>query len=333
MFDIGKKSFKTLPNVPTKHPSVSCVSCNGYFYIFPNYNQKMDFHYRLNLSKLEEWEKIQRPGGMEDYEHRQFFSDGETFFMFTFLHNESMPESTSTGWNNSMIEIIFHRTIYAHAIVRNKIYFIGGLKHTHYISDSLSSVKVFDMSTKTWSASAPDIPKGLYSAAATTYRNRWIIVTGGGWQNLECFIFDVQTQNWTTSQTTLTDCREDHHSTIIEEQLVLIGGIYVPFRDPLGRMPIETYNKPYIQSIDVAYILPAWGIIGHFVLLRILLEKNRAHVLKPTNCDEDFNDLIQKMMLHLDYDSFCSVLSFLVPKKDSSEESLPNQNRWLLDLF
>lgn len=272
----------------------------------------------LSLSYGGSWEKIE---SSNCWSWDTVLSDENKLFVISSDHSNKIYDPRTNHWN-TFPQMKIPRDYYSSAIVNNEIYVIGGVDN---LVKCFSLVEVYNISSQSWTR-APDLPSDLGGSAAVVHRNRWIIVTGGCDSNnnhsSQCYLFDTQTQQWMESCTRLTAPRLLHGCVLLEGfKLVLVGGLPENDYSIDGGLQEKSPCRSYMESIDIAYLLPNWYIIDHLVLLRHLIDKGRAYTIPLQDPVEEngkensyfTNFIIQKLMKDLDLDMFRAVLSFLIP--------------------
>jgi len=321
-FDLETKiSTKIIPDLP--HASWSCTSTilNDYMYVADNDSSI----YRINLSSPNEWEK--RNSNLSDGNLLKLFgtsliSDGNNLFSFggrdghgnlTSRCLKYLPDEDK--WI-SLSQMKFARFRHVGAIVGRKIYVIGGCTHQRR---KTSSVEVFDIASESWS-DAPPLPRlpnehsddnGIcISTAAATVYGSLIFVTGGRkrpflrshtMESSYVLIFDTEKQKWITSKAQLPSPISGHGCVFMDgSKLVVVGG----------------KGPESIQAMEDINMFPNWYIIKHFVLLRKLIDEERAFVNIKNVKDRILADeIIVKLVTHLNLDMFRYILSFLISRE------------------
>lgn len=275
---------------------------NGYFYILDQcglYNSQ-----RINLCTLSHWEEV--------CDQNRQCNIGRVISSKTHLYSISndgnMVFDPRTEYRTPCPQMIEPRSGFATVVVEQKIYVIGGYQSGKVVT----WVETYDINTKMWSK-APDLPIGLYSAVASVIETRWIILIGGEVSALEWF---PHCQGWISSKVELTAHRFLRGCFVFRESQLFV----------VGRPVKSTPKLSPIFSLHVANFVPNWYLIGHFVLLRHLVDQKRAHFLKKRkrkhpshNIDplskNQIDDIInvtitvQKLVENLDIDTFRIVLS------------------------
>lgn len=315
-FDVQTCTCEPLPSLPDEMDECSGAILHGYFYLTSRYGGYPA--YRMELSTRKCWEKVE---SSNRHAWHAVVSNGSNLFFFSHESNEIYDPETDI-WE-AFPNMRMLRQGYATAVVGNKIYVMGGCSHDYSVG-FLSSVEIYHTDARTWSP-GPNLPREIFGASTAVYRNRWIIITGGhdGHDGTSsCLIFDTKTQNWMESKHNLRFSRYLHDSEFIAgSQLVLVGGNF-HHRKRSRHEQEEEDETPFIESVDVSYLLPNWCVIGHLVLLRELVQNGWARPKMDdnnqtqTNGKDDIRDttgVYHKLMTNLDSDTFKEILSFLIP--------------------
>lgn len=290
---------KALPDLPPEYDGCTGAYLKGYFYMVG----RKDTIFRINLSICNKWEKMSADTFAFGHGHA-LISNGKHLFWPGGVLNcrtYNLYEPDTNRWT-LLPQMRTPRYGHATALVDNKIYVIGGAEDRSGME--LSSVEVFDISSRTWSA-APRLPKALYGPAAASI-GKFVIVTGGidsdPQETSYCLIYDTHSQEWIQSKVPLSTLRYGHGCVAIQgSQVVLVGGSKTNQRGN----PIVTINRKDL--------IPNWYVVKEFVLLRRLLDEGRAQVTLR-NKDHQYDPvsaIIQKLFIYLDIDTFRAVVSFL----------------------
>jgi len=276
------------------------VILQNYFYIFCGVAQPYTV-YRLDLThKRKQWEKV----GILQANVKQAQAIGVDKILLSnysksYIYDPLECELTDTPMQNSG----FHDM---RTIVQNDIYFLGGFDKRESNQMKISDkIDIYNISSHSW-RTGPKIPIPLVAAGMTVYRDRWIILIGGNVpdENVieECFVYDTLFQEWNKSQMGLPSPRSNHRCCIVNQDLLIIGGHELELDSSTA--------QGTIPFINISYILPRWCMVGHWVILRKLLENGRADFIMngPETKEKDF---FRKLFMELALDMFQVVLSFL----------------------
>jgi len=299
LLNLKHKTWRELPHVPESVYIISGIAIlHDYLYVLAS-SYINQYSYRIDLSTCTRWEKMNT---IDEMGRCPIVSNGNNRFQLEFLGSNQVYDPSVRDWIDfSAMKRKVHE--FRVEVVAKKIYIIGGC-----IKKYTPLVQIYDIESRSWST-GPDLPKVLKYFSTGIYRNRWIIVTGGmeddtNEDNMKCFLFDIYSQKWTESSILLTTSRKDHGCVVTREHLVLIGGY----------SGMRSESLPSIESIDISRLLPKWDSIGHYVLVRQLLDDGRASLIDEGTCATGSNDAVKNIMKILDIDSFRTVLTFLIAK-------------------
>ena len=309
-FDMEKKTINALPDLPEVSWTCTGAILKGYFYV-ADHNGSL---YRLDLSTCAGWEAVKHSAG--DLFGQTIVSDGNYLYSLGGRNLDRVLNSPCKKFDPDTQEWSdlpqMHVPRYRHTavVVGNEIYIIGGNLQNQ---SKISSVEAFHIPSQTW-RKIQDIPNVqnehsdsgfCVSCASAAVYEGLIVLTGGrkgkrqnGIESSYCFIFNTYTQKWTHSNVCLPSARSAHGSTFIGgSKFVSIGGT----------------TSDSVSIVDRSKLFPNWSIIQHFILIRKLLEDERAF-LKARNeiagtPDEKCVDLLLTM---LNIETFRYVLSFLI---------------------
>ena len=136
------------------------------------------------------------------------------------------------------------------------------------------------------------------------------MVTGGRSDqfeyNTQTFVFDTWKQEWIVANIESLPHRIEHRSVRVGSQIVCVGG-----RD------ISNRHWPP-KAIHMNHLIPAWDRIKDFVLLRQLVENDRA--VPVTLCKQVENEtdnscsdvVLQTLIIEFPLDVMRNVLTFLI---------------------
>ena len=296
MYDMHTESYSVLPDLPEHTcPCVGTISQNHFYAVGRGKILRMELSSRLG------WEQIQSPE-IKGYTIAVFSDKNDLYILSTYgITLYDSEQNTCTP----MPPAPTPRSNCSTAKVANDIYIIGGcgLKAERY----LSSVEVFNIFTQSWSA-APPLPKPLEYAAAVA-GNGLVFVTGGRHDNhvwsSQSFIYDTRAKLWIQNNIGLSPLRVSHGFVAIAKELVSIGG-----------QDLKEHHQFAIQTIHKKYLFQNWDVIKDLLLLRKLVDKKRAFVVKKNqqlNDEKEYiQEVLEKIITEIDLDVFKEVLSFLV---------------------
>lgn len=294
IYDIKSDRHTELPDLPEDFQSSYCggVVLNNYFYVYSLFFKEA--MYRINLSRRQKWENMTSHTN-EDI--RVIASERNLYALSGYQNTIYDPISNEWG---ALPPMNTPRQHFAHAMVDNKIYTIGGYSMNQ--KEQLSSVEVFDTATHTWSTTAP-LPNPLAHAAASVV-GKWIVVTGGRDENdnmpSHSFIFDTQRQQWIKNDMGLSSPRQYHGCVTIGEEIICVGGCSEQDRNTIFSM----------ESINKRHLIPNLAIVEQLVQLRKLVEDDRAVINTRKITDED--KAVQEIVTSLPDDLFRQVASFAI---------------------
>jgi len=310
MFNINTHTFQSLPRCPFDVTPCRGTILHGYLYVTQLNIQRV---YRLDLYECKHWEF------MGHFQQKSFkiISTGNNIFSFGILGTNWVYHFISNKWER-IPRMSIYRDSYGIVAIDNKIYIIGGYRVSeegHFSNEVLSSVEVYDAETRKYT-NVTDLPIPLGCTAAAVYQNRWIVVTGGKSlhfvESRDCYIYDTQRLDWASGKIRLRINRCNHGCAVVGDQIILVGGVL--------SSSLPNSQVSFMESIDIAHILPNWYILRHFILLRWLVDRHRAHARidnDDPSCHSKYQLLhltVNQMMLILDMDPFRAVLSFLIPR-------------------
>ena len=302
VFDIVTHKKLALPDLPVE--SYWYGRCyggilDGYFYIIDDQFGKGA---RIDLSSRIAWEILQSRG-VKPHFISTLISDGLNLFAFCRGGDVHEYDTVTDEWVQlpSMIKV---RNDFASAYHEGKIYIIGGGVHF-----SISSMEIYDIATQSWST-APPLLIALDNPIAVVIGER-ILLTGeinSHTRNIShSFFFDIYSQSWSESSTKLFTPRIGHsYVTINDSQIISIGGKGKGYKHPMS-FSIETLQTSCFK----------WDIIKDFVLLRELVNENRAYPVKKFTQGKYYKKrkidcMIQSLVTDLNFDVFREILSFLI---------------------
>lgn len=300
MFDIQTRKSIHLPDLPFKG-NCKGLTVNNHFYIISNVSKKRLVLYRLCLFTRSKWEKM---GNLSEIPNhiQTVVACGSDLFILT--SDEMYCYDLVTHVNIKISNVPRNMKYFSATSAGGNIFLIG------YTLD------VFNVATQSWSQSHP-LPIPLFDTAATTILNRWIVVTGGRKEsyehNYKTYIYDTMQQRWIENNLGLDLPRMEHGCFAYNSHIIKIGGIAIGFG----------YDNQYspIKSIHSKHLIPhfIWETIREFVLLRKLLDDNRANPTvaakrfkKNTDDQLDEDKVIQRLFTDVPLDVFRKVISFLI---------------------
>lgn len=346
LYDVKTGSTIQLPPLPGDSNTACCAGAvaHGFFYVFDYFGpiHRICIHVQEHLSfnkmfknETEVWESIQF-----DLTDRMsiscVISDGEHIFVFDDNKHLFLSFHPITfKWKNLPMMLTPRRGFSA-AILKNKIYVLGGFSIGHRTngipettSSYLSSVEVYDIHSQSWSY-GPDFSfvkesisksfhdlnlnvicndsnsyNGLGFSAAIAIKS-WIVVTGGMMEGNQdsksILILNTRTQKWTQHKIELSASRYHHKSAVIEARskfLFVVGGK----KHSNKQFPFQ------IESIDLNGLqLYHWYTIRHLVLLRKLIDDRRASIL---NDNQGSGNIFSKLMMDINLDLFRQIITYL----------------------
>jgi len=164
----------------------------------------------------------------------------------------------------------------------------------------------------------PPIPmRGFYAISSAGILDRWIVVTGTvkdrktRKKNPHTFIFDTMLQIWCEADVKISSPQQfpGLGNMVIGNSHIITIGTVITNQGNIG---------PGVHRIHRKYFVANWEIIGKYILLRALVDKDRAayNIVYRREGDKHYaytHDLIlHKMMTDLNLDIFRYVLLFLV---------------------
>jgi len=112
------------------------------------------------------------------------------------------------------------RNSFGVAVIGNRIFTIGG-----YDCDILSTVEVHDTETNTWTKLSPMPTARRGMAVAVIGHQIWCFGGSGGYRYLDVIeVFDVDKNEWTTSEFRMTSPRDGATAVVIDGMIWIIGG-------------------------------------------------------------------------------------------------------------
>lgn len=300
IYDIQSRTHNRFPDLPHDGGQCGGVMLHDYFYVVG-----IKFVHRIQICINEEsnivldrnWETISPY--LSDVSGQSFSSDQH--FLYSLGGNKNgFYDPRIEKWN-AIPQMNTPRKHHTAALIGKKIYVMGGSDLSY---NPLKTVEILDIPSLSWT-SAPDlpIPKNMFlmDAAAITVDKRFIVVTGGDKFDTEhhCLIFDTYTQKWVNSKFPLARPRKNHGCVAIGNSSIMsIGGL-----GNTGDHRGDIMNPAEI--IDRDKIISNWYIVKHYVLLRRLVDNNRAQSSR-------MDDVTDKLISFLNMDTFRLVLSFLI---------------------
>ena len=297
MYDITTQSIIRLPDLP--HPGKCCgVVLKEFFYV-ATYSVQI---YRICLVQRREWEEVQN--GMKDI-IVDMITDGNHLYLFG-----SINRMYRYNPNKDELVKLTSKSMYSRhhdfttAVIDHQLYVIGG---GNILEND--TVEIFDLNTHVWTHGV-SLPKPIVFPVACVIENKWIVVTGGRAHDVVIFVYDLQTQQWTENESLLSHYRVEHSHLKVGTQMVSVGGSDIN----INFCPIETIHVKHLISDW------CWERIKDLILLRELVDQNRAHPIKllTTNvkCDLyssiDSNAVLRKVIVDVSLDVFRHVISFII---------------------
>ena len=261
---------------------------------------------------------------------------------------------------NALPRMQIPRMGFAITIVKQQIFVIGGFSLFSDKKNYMSSVEIFDISTQSWK-NGPDLTVpthsmcckkhdfqtltlinqrrdkilngGLSFASASAIRNKFVFVSGGlmtgDIPSSSCYFLDLRAHpyEWVKSHIEIPSHRMNHASAYISyknkvganepkilcPKIILIGNEVVSHE--------KRFFSP-MESIFLHHFQLNWKLIKDFVLLRALVDKNRAVLDNCSNVAYDLqfeqqqvlrtDHVIQRLIIHLNKDIFRYVLTFII---------------------
>lgn len=328
-YDMHTHTHESLPDLPFSGRCEGAI-IKDHFYV----TEHSDVIHRLDLQNNSGvWETFSINEGFQRLEVGAVVSDENHLFMILNKtesvicdeHSNKKNKINGTAIFNSVVRELSLPTLsikYATAMVQNQIFVMGG----YFYNSALSLVHVFNTVTQRWSQ-VPPLPIALACAAATVVHRRWIVISGAGKGRkrdrcAHIFIFDVLQQKWITlnkndskmqkfksSSNQLSSLpRNNHKCVVVGNNLVSVGGC-------------ELLNYFSMDAIPLKDLIPDWGweCAKEYVLLRRLVEKNRAFPLilnEQDDADDNISYLnikriIQNLITTVSWDILREVLLFL----------------------
>lgn len=308
--DLHDRKYIALPNLPFSGRCDGTI-LNGYFYVYDS--ETYGNIYRLNLCAHEStstsastptstssWEQIGPKINLYATTNAlvSISSNNQLFI----LDRVKIYRYDATKHKLHQVGCIpTPRDAFTTAVVKDKIYVIGGTDTDVCFNDhSLPTMEVFDTLTESWT-SAPPLPMRLHRTSATVYNQRFIIVTGGCCDgeaiSSQTFVFDAHPlyQKWTQCDAPSLNPHFCHQNITIGSHILSVGG-----RDKSG-------NYCSLRAIHTKHLLPIWENIKHLVLIRRLVDQNRAHPFHTMN-----TNMITMLMTDVCLDIFREVISYLI---------------------
>lgn len=337
MYDMNTHTYTRLPDLPFKGHCTGTIF-QDYFFVISEYPCQIYRTCLLTLTSTStsisySWEKARTNINMKQTVITNVVSDGkEYFYLFDSETQNVYRYHPKTNTLMDMPNLPTFREAYTTAMVKHQIFVIGG----HYGVEEVCAVEAFDVETHSWS-SLPSIPQSLSFPSATVYK-QWIIVTGRQHHddaNTQTFTFDTKSLTWTTSVMNNSISAEakfyrKHKCAVVQNQALYIGGyddehVYDEYHPHHCDYDDSSHLSPTptIQSIPVKYLIPdgRWELMKDFILLRELLDENRATIAFPQNSSSsnfnaiivaDMNQVIFELFTNVSIDIFRHVLIFLV---------------------
>jgi len=305
MFDIQRYKMTSLPDLPDDfckdHSCCKGALLKNYFYVVGNFGSMV----RLNLKTKNGWEFvsdnqicIQSIDSVISYKsYLLIIGDSGRYNIFY--------EPESNRYIN-LPRIIAPRYGAAFVNVGDDVYAIGGF-HWNKL-ENLSSVEIFNLCSRRWRSTCA-LPLPLRNASAV-HVDKWIVVNGGhdirNKKSLSNFVFNLKTKKWTQNNKMLSMSRTLHECvTFSSGEIASIGGL-------MGKQ-----NKfCSFETMHRKFIIPNWEVIGPYILLRELVNFDRASFKSRSNEVSDerniFQNVMERLMADLNLDVFRLILSFLV---------------------
>ena len=305
MYDVKKQSYMALPNIP-HHCRSRGVIVNGYFYVAEiTYSENINSIklYRIFLSTRVAWQFVVK---LEGHNIIDMVTDGKHIFLISSTtqitrFDPMTGEISHFKRDNQAIK----RCYFSSAYVDNKIYIIEGQSNNSTTPKTL----IFDTITQLWSEGPPPPTSSPYFT--TVVIDRWIVVKGeasdvdGGnvvKPDLCNKIYDTHTHKWTEISTALSTPRQAHRCVKLGPHIVTVGGNGPNVKD-----------SP-ITAIYIKHVIPEWiwTTLKPYLLLRELVEDNRAAPIIETEKLNYVDAMVQNLFTTMPLDMFRCVLSFLV---------------------
>ena len=305
-FDILTQTHLPLPDLPQEfiesHTFCKGAIFSNHFYVVGNFGSMI----RLDRSTQCQWQPIlQNNVKLQSLEAVISFS--KYIFIFGDCGNNNTLYEPCLEKFTDLPKIIAPRRGAAYASVDDKIYVIGGFQWNRLANTA--SVEVFNLSNMTWTLISP-LPHPIRNASATVIDNRWIIVIGGHSHEHKhspfTYVFDTCTQKWTESRMILSAGRTLHECTTFNGcEVAMTGGL-------TGR----GINFCSFEIVHKKHIIPNWEIIGIFILMRQLVNSDRASIktsLTGANAEvKIFHSIMRLLIAEFNRDLFRFILSFLI---------------------
>ena len=292
LYDIKADRHTELPDLPEDFNSSYCggVILNNYFYVYSLFFKES--MYRINLSRRQRWENVTSHMN----EDIRVIAHNNNLYAVSGYQN-TIYDSILNEWA-VLPPMITPRQHFAHALVEDKIYTVGGYNMNE--KDQTSTVEVFDTKSQSWSQ-APPLPNPL-AHASTSVVGKWIIVTGGRDESdhvlSKSFIFDTQRQQWIEGDMGLSTPRQYHGCVTIGEEIISVGGCSDQDRNTIYSM----------ESINKRHLIPNLAMVDQLVQLRKLVDDDRAYVNSRSITVED--KTVQEIVTSLPDEVFRHVASF-----------------------
>ena len=314
IYDTKTNTHSPLPDIPQDFiPLGKCTGAisNGYFFVVSkSFASPMC---RINLESRKAWELR---SNIFTQGPQAVISNGDNLFCLGQSKSDFQIYHPQHNELSAFPQVTIPRKAHASAIIEDKIYVIGGYDSKHL--RLLSSVYVFDIKTGSWRV-GPRLPIPLANAEAVVCR-RQIIVSGGIINqndhiqpNKSMYVLNPRSKIWIEKKFVISPaCVGNGCVAIGGRQIFSIGGSDILKGDSIA-------SKYSIHGIDVKHVIPNWDVIGTHILLRRLIDDDRAVPMirarkTRRRSEKVMNDekIVHKLFTELHMDIFREVLLYLV---------------------
>lgn len=314
IYDTKTNTHSPLPDIPQEFiPLGKCTGAisNGYFFVVSKtFASPMC---RINLELCNEWELR---SNIFTQGPQAVISNGDHIFCLGCSKNDFQIYNPELNELSAFPQVTIPRKAHASTILEDKLYVIGGYDSKRL--RLLTSVYVFDIKTGSWRA-GPRLPVPLANAEAVACR-RQIIVSGGVvnqsdqvYPNRSMYILNPRSKTWIEKKFVLSPACVGNGCVVVGgRQIYSIGGSDILKGDSIA-------SKFSIHVTDVKHVITNWDVIGTHILLRRLLDDDRAKAMirarkTRRRSEKVMNEekIVHKLFTDLHMDLFREVLLYLV---------------------
>ena len=259
MYDVTTQTSVALPDLPFAGFCKGVV-LNDYFYV-TNGSSGLQ---RICLSKRQKWEFVIKHEEIENVA-LHVLTDGNHVFLIDIVNNQitifnpSNNKLTSIkGSRRHRMNILAYRNMDPSdaVLMDNKIYIM-----------TYGKMFIYDIANGLWIEASP-LPKPLqfsFCDPALVVIDRWIVTTAATPNYI--VIYDTHTQQWTQANNTVLLPCASHNCVKVGSHIITLGGLNY---NDLEYCPMT--------SIHIKHIMPdrEWIMLKHYILLRKLVDDNRA---------------------------------------------------------